>query len=556
MSFGILQTFFTLNNMTKIRQEINITNRVIDSTSDDNELVQLDTTQYNGATYYFECVGSASVTDSVTLRRSGTTTDDATVTFTGGAGVSLQRSSSFTPPAGQTVYMIHSTSIFANIKSARIIILQDATNITSTETQIEICGTGNSTTTSTTAVAISQPKYWKYTSANWDGVITVYFEATFKSGTSKSAATVSLQVADGTGDGFTGWADVTSSPITTTATVPTRVRSGAITLTAGRNYRAAFMCASSKSATTIYDAKIVLDQVGSQSTYYFDASQAGPTDAQSVWTNDANAFDGNTATAATTTTATSGDLNRLNGTGTTAPTTGDTIVSVQARLYGKQSAGGGSSYADIYYSGGSSLGAPFVNSTVDVWSAYVTLTVPSGGWDWSKVNSLEARVSSGVGTITSSTYRVEVLVTYGSVTKLESQYLLVNTLSGGTGLKTYLTKWDSTEWSGVTNVYSHAIDANNGETNVSEIDTAGGVQVTGSVVSSPDNQGISSAMTMPSDQDLDANYTSIPSQAPYGSRILVAVSVDAAAEEEITVTDVSSSLVDGGAAYSGGYQSY
>jgi len=102
-------------------------------------------------------------------------------------------------------------------------------------------------------------------------------------------------------------------------------------------------------------------------TYYFNASISGPTDAQGVWTNIANAFDGSTSTSATTSTVVSGTSNYLVGTGTTAPTSGGTIIWVRARVFADAGTGA-------------------------TWSSYTTLFVPTGGWTWSKVNGLTAKI--------------------------------------------------------------------------------------------------------------------------------------------------------------------
>ena len=210
--------------MAQIRQEINIlcssTTVSANGTTNISEKVQLDTTQYNGTvTYYFE-VESSNATDgtwTLNLRRDGTTTDDAST----GSSVSLglTRSTNFTPPAGQTTYFVAAvltlrTVNSATIKSARIVIIQNDTTITNTETQIEIGNASNTTTTTDTA--LTNPKYWQYTSANWDGIITAFFEGTFKTGTSKSAATMTLQ--ESTSITAPSWSNVTNTAITTTST--------------------------------------------------------------------------------------------------------------------------------------------------------------------------------------------------------------------------------------------------------------------------------------------------------------------------------------------------
>src|SRR3972149_1070470 len=97
----------------QIRQEINILDHNIAAAAADttsNEIAQLDTTQYNGTvTYYFEVLCSKTSGDNVTisLRRSGTSTDDATIASASiGTSLGLVRSAVFTPPAGATAYRV------------------------------------------------------------------------------------------------------------------------------------------------------------------------------------------------------------------------------------------------------------------------------------------------------------------------------------------------------------------------------------------------------------------------------------------------------------------
>jgi len=130
--------------MAQIRQEINIVtagsasvdtggaSKGASTSADGNVYVQLDTTQYNGTvTYYFEWIGNvASGTSSVKLRRKGTSTDDATLSVTGST-TAVWRSTAFTPPAGQTEYMLRIEAGTGDCrgKAARIIIIQNSTKL-------------------------------------------------------------------------------------------------------------------------------------------------------------------------------------------------------------------------------------------------------------------------------------------------------------------------------------------------------------------------------------------------------------------------------------------
>lgn len=102
-------------------------------------------------------------------------------------------------------------------------------------------------------------------------------------------------------------------------------------------------------------------------TYYVNAN-IGTLDAQNAWVNDANAFDGSTTTVASMGGTSSSSSGALVGRGTTAPTSGNAITQVRARIY----------------AGGNTTGTRS-------WSSYVTLSTPTGGWDWTKVSQLESR---------------------------------------------------------------------------------------------------------------------------------------------------------------------
>jgi hypothetical protein len=102
----------------------------------------------------------------------------------------------------------------------------------------------------------------------------------------------------------------------------------------------------------------------SQPTYYFNDNT--PNDVNTQWTEDEKAFDGSTSTLAYTTSASTSDY--LEGDGTTAPTSGDFIEEVEVRVYGGYDSGSGN------------------------WSSYVSLTTPSGGWTWTKLNGLTVRI--------------------------------------------------------------------------------------------------------------------------------------------------------------------
>lgn len=95
-------------------------------------------------------------------------------------------------------------------------------------------------------------------------------------------------------------------------------------------------------------------------TYYFDG-HVSITDPYNTWSNDANGFNGSLADVTTCSTSGSVAANYLQGIGTTAPLGSEEITQVRFRTYG--------------------------NSFTD----YVTLSAPSGGWTWEKLQGLASR---------------------------------------------------------------------------------------------------------------------------------------------------------------------
>lgn len=101
-----------------------------------------------------------------------------------------------------------------------------------------------------------------------------------------------------------------------------------------------------------------------QVSYYFDAHY-GRSDIDDAWIADANAFNGDTSTYAYVQAGGDPITNALRGVGTTAPSTSDNIITlVEVRAY-----------VSDFTSG---VG----------WSSYTTLSAPTGGWTWAKLEAL------------------------------------------------------------------------------------------------------------------------------------------------------------------------
>ena len=148
-------------------------------------------------------------------------------------------------------------------------------------------------------------------------------------------------------------------------------------------------------------------------TFYFDGSDAGATDPNAAWTNDANAFDGSFTTNATTTS--DGATLILKAEGTNAPGTGLNIASVRVRIWGFRSGSATSVTTNIYTDSLAETLASFSGTlsttTGGDWSAYTTLNAPVAGWSWPTVQALEVTLAPANTLVrTIEVYRIEAQV--------------------------------------------------------------------------------------------------------------------------------------------------
>lgn len=526
--------------MAKIRQEINILDGLVagaaSSNVDSNERILLDTTKYNGTvTYYFEVeaiLSSSSIVPTVSLRRSDGTSEASIGSWS--TSYTLKRTS-FTPPAGKTEYFIRTTSTTSVItaKLARIIVIQEADTLTNTETQIEV---GRTVTTTLTA-GLGLDKIFTYNSANWDGTITAYFEATFSTATSKSAGTVKLQVDDGS---FGGWADVSNASVTTTSTTPVRVRaSNAFTFTAGRHYQAVLVAGNSKSGSTNYNAKIIIDQIGGpfyllggdtdnlvsstnfqgvgeafesiggtlqSAQFYLKINAGSPTGNATAKIYNITGTIGSNATPTGAALATSDTLDVTTLSGSYALTTMSFSGGNQISLTD------GSNYAVTFeYSGGDGSNNVAVKAeTANPIYLGNRCQLSAGSWASSSNIDLIFSVNTTAGS---------------ELTKIEPQYLLINAAVTGTGLKDYDTLWDEDEWdegSGSLAFY-HQIENNNTSAvaELDDIDNGNATLTNSSVAGTAGVMNLSSAITMPTDgHQIDSNLTTNAGTF-FATRILV-----------------------------------
>lgn len=521
-----------------IRQEINLLDHATGSMVDPAgapERSQLDTTQYNGSvTYYFEIVYSSGETGTASLRRNGTTTDDATINL---AAVNNTRSrTSFTPPAGQTSYFVYSAtgSMTELVQAARIIIIQDTStsSLTTTETQIEI---GNSETgrTNTTSSPLTNPKYWLYTAANWDGTKTFYAETTWVTSATNFTLTVTLQEDDGS---FGTWSDLATIVNANTNTTVTRTRSASFTPTTGRHYRIASLQSSAAGGKnhSLYNAKIIVGQSDIAQSMTANGSP-GRNDGFIYGSGGVTEAAGGeiTAGSAITLKAVSFNLKKIS-----SPTDNLYVVVRSTSMTGSilgtsQSVAGTSlstSYGFIRFSFTSSISLSssttyyfqvFRDGTRDTSNYYALSqenTIASGSY-WGEDNGVWSNTAS---------QNIKFLLHSDSITKLEPQYLLLNKAdSGSTGLQSYQQQWNASEWSGVSNVYKYAQDATNAadSSKLQDIDNGNSDITTSTQIPTGANQQIGTSFTMPTDtHQFDVNVT-VTTGVVTAGRVLVATTV-------------------------------
>ncbi len=587
--------------LTNVRQEINIINGYVSAASGayatSSEIIYIEPSKYNGATFYLEVVASTTAATNATVSlvdaSSGAITRSVTVN---GTAYDRYRSTSFTVGAA-TAYKVRlgNESVGKGIIAARVVVIQNSTAITATQTQIEIGA--NQTYTSGTLSGLSAPKYWKYNSANWDGSPTFYAEVTYArtidatvassttyttSGSrsftvpSNVASTTVVQLWGGGGGGGAASTNTNGSGsggaggqyarkviaglagLTKTVVVATAGAGGVST------------AAGSVGGNSTWDTTVVVANGGNGGAANSGAAGTGNT----TGAVGDNVYAGGNGAAGTSagvsggggegarSTATGGSA--TTGTGGSGGDGGDGANGISTNgtpsagtAPGGGGAGGRSTGSPNQNGGAGAIGRAIISYNLNVsatttiklqesdgtgdgfagWTDKITIVsggsastptrVRSSSFTPTAGRNYRIAVQEGYNGATHAIYNAKIIVDQASSpTKLEAQYLLANrTLFSGTALQKYHTYFDTAEWTNSANTYTHQVDAANGSASVVEIDTEGGTQVSGSVVTSPDNSGVSSSMTGLSTGDLDVKATTNNGDV-YASRILVAVTPD------------------------------
>src|SRR3990167_273414 len=245
----------------QIRQEINILDHPLVSISTGTvsckEKFYYDTTQYNGTVLeYLEVLAINNDVTNKTVSLTAGGTAPSVIIPASTSSYTLFRSSTSILTTLERNITTPDTTIAGQVvvKSARIIIIQNATTLTNTETQIEI-GNYNLARTAEVATILVNPKYWKYDASKWDGTKTFYAEAVYDSG---DMDTISVFIYESADILAPSWASVATIVSAAETTVATRTRV-AFTPVDGRWYTI-FSLNGSMDNHDIYRAGFVVQQ--------------------------------------------------------------------------------------------------------------------------------------------------------------------------------------------------------------------------------------------------------------------------------------------------------
>lgn len=529
-----------------LRQEVNVLDKVKTWTGWDSfssfsstDRVYIDPGAYSGnVNFYFEVVASktAGATGTIGLYGAGGGSSVASINLSavGTTPARIRVPINFGTISPHEYYLYAQTDTFqtsVTLRSARVIAVQQSANaFDATATQIEI-GNNETGKNNTTLAPLTAPKYWKYSAANWDGVKNFSAEVVKSQTGSDFTTTVRLQQDNGS---FSGWTDVA----TIVSDAQTSVRRTRVPFTPvdGRNYRIASFESNSQKQRKydIYNAKIIVNQtsrniVAQQPVnggYFTMQTQTG----QSFQSNSNGNLD-SIEMALQNTGAPAADMSMnvyaCSGsfTGGTNEPTGPVLATSDLVPTSSVTAGGGA--VKFPFSGTNQIS--LTSGGIYCFVAYITNGIKVANFDGVNGNPYQRNSDTdpwqvfGNGTID---LWYKVYTTGSPISKLEPQYLLLNTAdSNTTGLQNYRTLWDANEWIGVNNTYKLAIDSNNtsNSAKLQDIDN-GNADIAGSNVTGI-NQPTSAAFTMPaSGHQLDVNVTNT-SGVISGARIIVVTTI-------------------------------
>lgn len=208
---GVMPATAQTLSLSNLEQQIVISNGEFTTTNNTDSptnnalgLVYFNSSEYSGATVYFEAIarcdacsgGNAQM--SVSLYSASGASQQTL--FTSSSTYTRLRSGSIVIPEGEyTVrFKLDADSGTAYLKAARLVIVQNSNPITDTVTHIELGGYDS--TTNTSATSLTSPKYYRYDDQVYSGNVSSYFEATLKTSDNDEIGTYYYNSTDSQGE--------------------------------------------------------------------------------------------------------------------------------------------------------------------------------------------------------------------------------------------------------------------------------------------------------------------------------------------------------------------
>jgi len=406
----------------------------------------------------------------------------------------------------------------------RIVVLEGSmteSGLYSSETQIEIGS--EETITNTTAAPLTNPKYWKYEAAKWNGTCNIFSSMIV----SPAGGNVYIYIQEDDGS-FGNWTDKqTVLPGASSYTL--NILKWTFAPTDGRHYR--MTARVSAGSCVIYNHKLLID------TY------EGTTLFQPNLYNVAYDIYGGTAGSGETSQAHAQSFVLVVGTDQitgvklvckrTGSPTDNLVVDLVTSL-------GGSSLAQATLDS-STVGTVWAESlftfdtpyTPSLSTTYYVQVTRSGARDASNYISLEgqndyhdspgdAYIRSNTSWATENYTLMARLVGVTGLTKLDLQYLLLCMPDAGAGLQAMYSKYVSSEWTGGTLAARYSHDASNAADSSKLYNVTDAADITNATVTGANQQIGASPFDLPTSGDLmDVNVTN-STGAVSAARILIA----------------------------------
>lgn len=505
----------------KIRHEINIINRTVTNWTNSNleELIYVDPSNYNGSfASYLEIVGNdGDAGDTCRLQDPGDFSHKALAIPTTWA---RGRSGIGTELTADEYHLNHydaDVDNIADVSAARLIIIQDTGTdpLTASETQIEIGNYELEIFNNSGTDPLANPKYFYFDSSNWDGTIEIYGEVVWSVVNNKYSLTVYIQEDDGS---FGNWTNVSTVLNAGTSETVTRTRGSDFfsSLTSGRNYRLAYSTGGDKASygANIFCAKLIVRQIPptTEVTHNFNTDTSISDTAGSRWVSGsfqtgASGFDlyvaklyigstgspgGSLSVDIYSATGTPGNPNTSLGSSTNSYDTGDGLSNHGRRNF---------FFNGITLSANTHYFFVVKSSQDNDGSNYFRVYYNTSG-----SNSIVKTDDSPVSwTSIDSSAELDVRVYSGNITKLEEQYLLLNTGSATTGLQDMDSLYDADEWDGVTvDLYpEHDASGSSSNTKIQEDVDGTPSDVANSSITGANRTRGGTALSITDDEDID-----------------------------------------------------